>query len=117
MAQSAEDCCTPELDGLACVQDGVTKQLQALNPNKASGPDEIPANVLNETANEISPIIHHIFQQSYTPGQLPETWKTALVTAIYKKGNNSDPANYRPISLTCILCKVLEHVVPICGNI
>ena len=55
-----------------------------------------------------APIIHHIFQQSYTSGQLLEAWKTALVTAIYKKSNKSDPANYRPISLTCILCKVME---------
>ena len=101
----------PSIQSLEIGLNGVTKQLQALNPNKASGPDEIPAKVLKETANEISPIIHHIFQQSYTSGQLPEAWKTALVTAIYKKGNKSDPANYRPISLTCILCKVMEHIV------
>ena len=62
-----------------------TKQLKALNPNKASGPDAIPAKVLKETANEIAPIIQHIFQQSYTSGQLPEAWTTAVVTAIYKK--------------------------------
>ena len=67
--------------GLNCV----TKQLKVLNPNKASGPDEIPAKVLKETANEISAIIHHIFQKSYTSGQLPEAWKINLVTAIYKK--------------------------------
>ena len=75
----------PSIQSLEIGLNGVTKQLQALNPNKASGPDEIPAKVLKETANEISPIIHHIFQQSYTSGQLPEAWKTALVTAIYKK--------------------------------
>ena len=101
----------PSIQSLEIGLNGVTKQLQALNPNKASGPDEIPAKVLKETANEIFPIIHHIFQQSYTSGQLPEAWKTALVTAIYKKGNKSDPANYRPISLTCILCKVMELIV------
>ena len=101
----------PSIQSLEIGLNGVTKQLQALNPNKASGPDEIPAKVLKETAIEISPIIHHIFQQSYTSGQLPEAWKTALVTAIYKKGNKSDPAYYRPISLTCILCKVMEHIV------
>ena len=72
----------PSIQSLEIGQNGVTKQLQALNPNKASGPDEIPAKVLKETANKISPIIQHIFQQSYTSGQLPEAWKTALVTAI-----------------------------------
>ena len=79
----------PSIQSLEIGLNGVTKQLQALNPNKASGPDEIPAKVLKETANEISPIIHHhIFQQSYTSGQLPEAWKTALVTAIYKKATS-----------------------------
>ena len=67
---------------------GVTNQLKALNPINATGPDEIPAKVLKETANEIAPIIHHIFQQSYTSGQLPEAWKTAFVTAIYKKATS-----------------------------
>ena len=101
----------PSIQSLEIGLNGVAKQLEAITPNKASGLDEIPAKVLKETANEIAPIIHHIFQQSYTSGQLPEAWKTALVTAIYKKGNKSEPANYRPISLTCILCKVMEHIV------
>ena len=74
----------PSIQSLEIGLNGFTKQLEALNPNKASGPDEIPAKVLKETAHEIAPIIHHIFQQSYTSGQLPEAWKTALVTAIYK---------------------------------
>ena len=48
-------------------------------------------------------------------GQLPEDWKKAEVIAIYKKkGKKSDPANYRPVSLTCILCKVLEDIIRDC---
>ena len=75
----------PSIQSLESGLNGVTKQLKALNPNKASGPDEIPANVLKETANEIAHIIHHILQQSYTSGHLPEGWKTTFVTAIYQK--------------------------------
>ena len=90
---------------------GVSKQLESLNPNKACGPDELPARILRETASAIAPMVRHIFQQSYTSGKLPTDWSKALVTAIYKKGAKSDPANYRPISLTCILCKVMEHIV------
>ena len=85
--------------------DGVVKQLKNLNQNKATGPDELPARVLKETAAEIAPIITHIFQQSYNTSKLPDDWLQALVTPIHKKSLKSDPANYRPISLTCILCK------------
>lgn len=44
-------------------------------------------------------------------GIVPTQWKQALVTSIFKKGPKSDPANYRPISLTCLCCKILEHIV------
>ena len=43
---------------------GIIKQLKNLNKNKATGPDELPARVLKETAEQIAPIITHIFQQS-----------------------------------------------------
>ena len=91
--------------------DGVIKQLENLNQNKATGPDELPARVLKETAKQIAPIITQIFQQSYNTGKLPNDWLQALVTSIHKKSHKSDPANYRPISLTCILCKVMEHII------
>ena len=91
--------------------DGVIKQLENLNQNKATGPDELPARVLKETAKQIAPIITQIFQQSYNTGKLPNDWLQALVTPIHKKSHKSDPANYRPISLTCILCKVMEHII------
>jgi hypothetical protein len=43
---------------------------------------------------------------------MPRDWSKALVTAIFKKDNKSNPANYRPISLTiCICCKIMEHIV------
>ena len=89
---------------------GIIKQLKNLNQNKATGPDELPARVLKETAEQIAPIITHI-QQSYNTGKLPNDWLQALVTPIHKKSLKSDPANYRPISLTCILCKVMEHII------
>ena len=51
-----------------------------------------------------------LFQQSYNQGCVPEDWNKAIVTAIHKKGPKRDPGNYRPISLTCLVCKVMEHV-------
>ena len=42
---------------------------------------------------------------------IPSVWKTAEVTAIFKKGAKNDPGNYRPVSLTCIACKILESFI------
>lgn len=52
-----------------------------------------------------------IFQKSLETGEVPSDWKKASVCPLFKIGDKSNPANYRPISLTCILCKVLEHIV------
>ena len=101
----------PDIPFLEIGIDGVIKQLKNLNHNKATGPDELPARVLKETAAEIASIITHIFQQSYKTSKPPDDWLQALVTQIHKKNLKSDPANYRPISLTCILCKVMEHII------
>ena len=52
-----------------------------------------------------------IFTQFYDSGNLSEKWKTAIVPPIHKKEDKSSPKNYRPISLTCIACKVMENVL------
>ena len=92
-------------------KEGIEKLLINLNPHKAAGPDQIRPIILKNTAAEISPILQKIFQKSVTTGELPSIWKNATVTPAFKKGDKSNAANYRPISLTCILCKTLEHVI------
>jgi len=52
-----------------------------------------------------------LFETSYKLGQLPADWKIGNITAIFKKGNKSDPSNYRPISLTSTVCKVMESII------
>ena len=66
---------------------------------------------LYEVRNEISEAISTIFNKSIRTGVVPRDWRDALVTPLFKKGNRSEPGNYRPVSLTCILCKVLEKIV------
>ncbi|XP_072037653.1 uncharacterized protein [Amphiura filiformis] len=102
----------PHINDLIIEEEGVAKQLHQLSSNKASGPDDIPARILHEYADDLAPmLLTNIMQQSYRLGKLPSDWTKARVTGIFKKGNNTNPENYRPVSLTCICCKVQEHIV------
>ena len=85
--------------------------MMILDPNKATGPDGISPRILKELAEELAPGLTTIFQSSLATGLVPADWKDAHVTPIYKKGEQYDPANYRPVSLTCVACKLMEHVV------
>ena len=91
--------------------EGIEKLLSNLNPQKASGPDLIPIRILREAAHQIAPILQVIFTQSYNTGKLPTDWLSANIVAIFKKGNRSVPANYRPVLLTCVTTKIVEHIV------
>lgn len=90
---------------------GVSKQLSKLNPGKAAGPDNLSSRILKELHDEIAPILTDIFNTSLAEGTVPSDWKNANVTPVYKKGPKFKPENYRPISLTCVCCKVMEHII------
>ena len=91
--------------------EGVDKLLQGLSPNKASGLDEISPKILKELHHEIAPILTLIFNLSLKTGVVTIYWRTADVVPEYKKGSKSKASNYRPISLTCIASKLLEHIL------
>ena len=101
----------PSLPDIDIHVGGITKLLLKLNPQKANGPDQVPTRVLREAAEEISPYLSIIFQQSLQSSQLPTDWLTANISPIYKKGSRSVAANYRPVSLTSVSCKLLEHII------
>ena len=67
--------------------------------------------LFKELREEIAPIIKIPFDRSLQTGKHPADWLTAKVMPVFKKGDKSLAANYRPISLTCILCKVFEHIL------
>ena len=91
---------------------GVAKLLDRLNVQKASGPDGLNARVLLKgCSNEISPILALIYNESLARGDVPDEWRQANVSPVFKKGENHDAANYRPASLTCICCKTPEHIL------
>ena len=90
---------------------GVEKLLRQLNPSKASGPDNIPAKILKECSRELAPLITTLFTKTIQEGKIPCDWKEANITAVFKKGDRNIPSNYRPVSLTSIICKLQEHII------
>ena len=104
----------PFMEYIVVTKEGVTKLLKGLNPSKALGPDEFHPRVLKELATELDPIFAHLFQQSIDSGDIPKDWTLANISPLFKKGDRSLACNYRPVSLTCVPCKLLEHIV--CSN-
>lgn len=89
----------------------IKKKLLELNTDKAQGPDGIPAKVLKELSEDLVKPLYILFTKSITDMTIPNDWKKATVIPIFKKGTKTDPGNYRPVSLTCILCKMLESFI------
>lgn len=96
---------------ISVTAEGICKLIHGLKVSTSCGVDNINSKVLRNTSASSSQILCHIFQQSLSTGQLPTDWKIAKVIPIFKDGNKHSPGNYRPISLTCICCKLLEHIV------
>ena len=100
----------PFADMTITIED-VRKKLDALNPNKATGPDEIPPRLLKELADVLAGPIAIIMNKSIQEGNLPSIWKKANVVPIFKKGKKNMAGNYRPVSLTSVTCKIFEGLV------
>ncbi|KAK4821914.1 hypothetical protein QYF61_004917 [Mycteria americana] len=89
----------------------VSDLLHHLDTHKFMGPDGIHPRVLRELAEALTKPLSIIYQQSWLTGEVPVGWKLANVMPTYKKGQKEDPRNYRPVSLTSVLGKVMEQII------
>ena len=87
------------------------KLLRGINRHKATGPDEIPGRLPKTLSDEVVDIICLIFQASLDQGRIATAWKQAYISLIFKKGDRHTLSTYRPVSLTSVCCKILEHIV------
>jgi len=89
----------------------VENALLKLKTDKSPGPDNLHPMVLSRCAAAVSVPLSMIYNESIATGEVPEDWKLANITPLFKKGKKNDPANYRPVSLTSVVCKVLEGLI------
>ena len=93
---------TPEL---------VAKKIKAMKDNKSPGVDGIPPKLLMETVEQISIPLARVFNLSLKEGVVPFEWKEANIIPLFKKGSKNKSENYRPVSLTSVICKLLERLI------
>ena len=79
--------------------------------NKSGGPDGLTTNFLTKIKLAIAKPLTYLFNESLNSGIVPEQWKEALVTPLFKKGKKNSVTNYRPISLTSQVGKPLEQII------
>ena len=101
----------PQMPNITVSLNGILKLLKDLNPHKAAGPGLLKSLVIQRLSEVIAPVLQVIYKKSLDTGRVPKDWSTAYVCPLFKKGDTSLASNYRPISLTSILCKVQEHIV------
>ena len=82
-----------------------------LNVFKAPGPGALYPFLLKSYANYLCIPLALVFRNCLRDGFVPDDWKCANITPIFKKGDRSRPCNYRPVSLTSVVCKVMESIV------
>ena len=93
------------------------EKLQHLNIYKSSGPDMLHPQILLVLKDKLTRPLTHIFNNSVETGIIPEDWKSANVTAIYKKWSRQEPGNDLPISISSVFCKTIEKLVNIKGRL
>ena len=99
------------LSDIEITEEIVLNKMSKLNVNKSQGPDEIHNKLLYELRHELSKPLTELFRKSLVTGQIPQDWRDANVIPLFKKGKRDQPQNYRPVSLTSVVGKLLEGII------
>ena len=89
----------------------VRKKLRKIKATGAPGPDRVWSKVLHDMADLLAEPLSIIYNRLMEEGDVPDIWRSANVCPVFKKGAKGDPANYRPVSLTCVVGKVMESLI------
>ena len=89
----------------------VVSKINNMKENKSPGVDGISPKILKETVEQISAPLAHVFNMSLQEGIVPFEWKEANIIPLFKNGYRYKSVSYRPVSLTSVLCKLLETIM------
>ena len=92
-------------------EESMLRSLKMLKSGKAPGPDGVPTNLVKDAATFIAKPLAMIFNASLAKGIVPDVWKLAKITPIFKTGARNEKNNYRPISVLSVFAKLFEKVV------
>nr|VZI34944.1 unnamed protein product [Spirometra erinaceieuropaei] len=101
----------PTIENIVFREEAILEELKSLKECKSPGPDEIPAKLIFELAQQLAKPLSFLCQKSFDVGILPTDWKTAHITPLYKSSSRALATNYRPVSLKSICCKVMEKTI------
>ncbi len=86
-------------------------QFTQLNTHKSEGADKIHPNILVSLASFLATPLAKLYKNLLATAKIPVEWKSLVICPIYKQGGKNNIANYRPICLTPVFCKILERIV------
>ena len=89
----------------------VASTINNMKENKSPRVDGISPKILKETVEQISTPLAHVFNMSLQEGIVPLEWKEANIIPLFKKGSRNKSVNYRPVSLTSVICKLLKTII------
>ena len=99
------------LDSVVFTRSIVCAAISKLKNNLSSGPDGLPPLLYKQLKHCLAEPLSLAFTQLLSVSEVPDDWKRAVITSVFKKGAVSDVSNYRPISLTCVASKIMERII------
>ena len=87
------------------------RRIITIGKNKSVGPDRVPGEILKMGGEAMIPYLGRLLEITMNNGTLPGDWRRAMVVPVHKGVDRSLVSNYRPVSLTSVVCKQMEHVI------